>query len=223
MTAKRKMWVCSAALFVAFLTAPAGMRAQGIVWTGTDALREHSIEVNVGYPSVVSILETDNLSKNFGSQGIYRYYEDRETGSDVRQLPNFSIAFRWGGLNRRTDFLLMASIGLNSHQASHYTSWNEDGHFQEGGYWSGLRQDRRRTNIGDASVTALWRFNWACFPGCHLYSSVGIGVDLIYPCPIPYLSPIGISIGERHRLYGFLEMNLSGASTLALGGVGIRL
>lgn len=186
----------------------------------------HSLEVSAGHPSLFTQLQASSLSSEFSNQGIWRYEEDRWTGSDVRQMPALSLAFRWEGEGRHSDFLLMASFGACTNRTARYTRWNVDGHYPQGGYWSGLQAGPGKFNLTDASLTALWRFKWGFCRHCHFYSSTGIGLDFVYPgcpCPIPYISPVGISIGESGCVYGFLELNISGAAFLGLGGIGIRL
>lgn len=181
-----------------------------------------ALEFSVGCSSIFSRNAAKDLSQQFGSQGIWRREEDRETGSDVRRIPNLSLAFRWE-VSLISDIVLLASFGALAYTPSHYTSWNTDGHYPEGGYWTSPVQDPRKMKLTDASLTAVWRINWFYLGNVHFYSSLGAGFDFTEVLPIPYLSPFGICIGEHRRVYGFFEANVSGAAFLALGGVGIRL
>lgn len=189
--------------------------------TGDMKRSRYSIEFSSGMPSIFTIVNRNQFEKNI--YGVYNYVEGKEI-CDNFHMQSFNAAFRWEGLDTKSDFIIVANISTVTNDAFQYREWVVDGHYPEGGFWrGGPDKAKGQVRLGDASLTAMWRYKWGMMEWGHFYSAVGIGVDLYYPAPIPYFAPFGLSIGEKRRIYGFVEMNISGSATFGLAGLGIRL
>ena len=189
--------------------------------TGDMKRSRYSIEFSSGMPSIFTIVNRNQFEKNI--YGVYNYVEGKEI-CDNFHMQSFNAAFRWEGPDTKSDFIIVANISTVTNDAFQYREWVVDGHYPEGGFWrGGPDKAKGQVRIGDASLTAMWRYKWGMMEWGHFYSAVGVGVDLYYPVPIPYLAPFGLSIGEKRRIYGFVEMNISGSATFGLAGLGIRL
>ena len=169
-----------------------------------------SIELSTAHPSPMA--HTIN-PENPDAATMYGYYRDKETLGQV----NLSLRYN---LNRRWDFLLVGTFN-----PEFYVKMSLPDQDPDTGMWSGEPyRDGVKMKYYDASVMAVARVNYGFFDKCHLYSALGIGVDLGYiVIPASYITPIGIFIGEKHRVYGTAELTYGNAGMGLLAGIGVRL
>ena len=183
----------------------------------------HSLEFSSGYPSLLTGMSLDNLSKN--AYGIYNFQQGQQIADNFHKQ-SFNLAFRWESLDSKSDVVVVANVSTVTNRVLRYRSWNVDGHYPEGGFWTGGPDPSgSQAHIGDASISVVWRRKWRLeMERCHFYTALGVGIDLRYPpVPIPYIAPVGFQLGEKSRVYGFIELNVSGCATGGLAGLGIRL
>ncbi len=183
-----------------------------------------SVEISSGIPPIFGLI---------ASNGIMVFPEElgKDSGGIVERnhhAQQLNIAFNWDR-NRRWDFVAMAGITTGTYSIYQYRSWvsvMENGY--DNGYWEGgpdLKQ--KKFELCNGYLSGFARVKYAYMKHAHLYSAFGVGIDIAmltnYLPIMPYISPIGISIGETSKVYGFFETTLGTGGTLILAGLGVRL
>ncbi|MCQ2147238.1 MAG: hypothetical protein MJZ16_06955 [Bacteroidales bacterium] len=185
---------------------------------------KHSIEISTGIPNLITLATAPyghdtfpDLEKDYGwkYEHLMRY--------------NLNIAYV-NEISRRWDFLAILDLGLGHYTRYNYREWIEDDETDsvswEGGHWEG-GPDKAGVKflMGDVNLTAAFRYKWAYTEHCKFYSALGVGVSaaLSPVVPLPYITPIGISVGQNKRIYSFAEATLGTTGTFFQGGIGVRL
>ena len=188
----------------------------------------YSIEVSSGIPPFSGLL-ISSIGHDYvpewekDSQGII--YRDSH-------CQHLNVAFKWVG-DDRWDFVAMLGASTNTKKEYRYRTYVEEIYEDDQqsypyGHWEGGPDFvKRKFGMGNLYFSGFSRVKYAYTRHAHLYTAFGLGIDLAfatagYPL-MPYISPIGISIGENRRIYGFTELTLGTGGTLILGGIGIRI
>lgn len=173
-----------------------------------------SIELSTGHPSILAMLGSKG-----GTTKDWTWTGYKKLNPVTVQL-NFSARY---SLNRRWEFLLMGSFAPHF-----YTIERLPYQDPETKIWSGEPYlDGIGSRLASGAVTAFTRVNYGFFEHCHFYSALGIGVDFTYKqpalVPFPYVTPVGIMVGETHRVYGTAEITVGTGGTFLLFGLGVRI
>lgn len=183
--------------------------------------KKHSIEFTTGIPSIVTILEYPlDLSISFKGQEV-----------DTVFPYGINLGYTYS-LSRRWELNPMLHLHLNSYQVKQYPEINNAPTDNSKGYdWDAEPTVVDKSTKLNGSVNVAFRYKWLLRDSFCIYSALGVGFsnDLTLglgmheiPCPLPYISPIGIKFGKG-KVYGIAEANISASNTFAMAGVGIRL
>ena len=191
--------------------------------------RSFGIEISTGIPPLSGLFVARPYSHDYFPENDY--YSDGIVSRDTH-AQQLNIAFKWDK-SHRWDFVLMGGVSTYTYKNFKYQTFirnmDEDipddviiGHWEGGPDYVG-----RKFGFGNCYLSGIFRVKYAYMKNAHLYTAFGAGIDAAtatgYIPIMPYLSPIGISIGENSRIYGFAELTLGTGGTIALGGIGIRL
>lgn len=171
-----------------------------------------SIELSTGHPSILAMLATAEGTTKYWTRTGYRRL------NPVTAQLNLSARY---SLNKRWEFLLMGSFAPHF-----YTRERLPYQDPETKIWSGEPFiDGIGSYLASGAVTAVTRVNYGFFEHCHFFSALGIGVDFVWdrPIPFPYVTPVGIMVGEKRRVYGTAEISIGTGGSLLLIGLGIRI
>ena len=191
--------------------------------------RSYGIEISTGIPPISGLLASVPYSHDYFPE--YDYLSEGIVSRDdhAQQL---NIAFKWDR-SHRWDIVLMGGITTYSYKNFKYQKFIKEtkyeipedvmiGHWEGGPDYIG-----REFGLGNCYLSCIFRVKYAYMKHAHLYTAFGAGIDAAtatnYIPLMPYISPIGISIGENSRIYGFTELTLGTGGSLILGGIGIRL
>ena len=184
----------------------------------------YAIELSLSFhPNLVALL--GNQPAHWGVEGLAGT-DDGWLGKRVHHQ-QVNAAFTWNR-NKRWEFQVMCGINTVTYHKYNYTEYNPDS-----GKWSGelVEEPGLKSCYGSVHLTGVCRVKYAYMPHAHLYSAFGLGFDtgimvgnstLFYP-PLPYLTPIGIKIGEDSLVFGFVEATLGTGATGILAGLGFKI
>ena len=190
----------------------------------------HSIEVSSGIPALTALF----ISGQTSIGGVVPELDYYSNGIIYRNelAQQLNIAFKWVG-DDRWDFIAMLGAASCTAKQYQYRTFVQETYEDQPedyifGHWEGGPDFvKRKFGMANLYFTGISRVKYAFAKHMHLYTAFGLGIDLAtatggYPL-MPYFSPIGISIGENHRIYGFTELTLGTGGTLILGGLGFRI
>lgn len=190
---------------------------------GTNEYPKHSIEISTGIPSIITL-----AAAPYGHDTFPEFEKEYGWRFDHKHMYNLNIAYVVES-SRRWDFVTILDFGFGHYVKYNYREWvdiedSEDmyprGHWEGGPDKAGLR-----FQMGDINLTVGFRYKWAYTEHCKFYSALGVGISaaLAPMTPLPYITPLGISVGQNKRIYGFAEATLGTTGTLFQGGLGVRL
>ena len=190
----------------------------------------HSIEISSGIPPVSAMMYAPyshdvHPESDPGGNGVVY---------DNLHHQQLNMSFIWNR-NERWDMGVMLGLSTASYRQKQYAEWSESLN-----RWTGELNDLGgKMDFAGIYASVFWRLKYCHMEHAHLYSAFGIGIDPnvgislsksssskikdIPFLPMPYLTPIGICIGEKSRVYGLAEITIGTGATAVLAGIGIRL
>lgn len=184
---------------------------------------KHSVEISTGIPNLITL-----SAAPYGHDTFPEYEKEYGWKFDHLYMYNLNIAYVVES-SRRWDFVTILDFGFGHYVKYNYREWvdieDSDDMYPSGHWEGGPDRDGVKFQMGDINLTFGFRYKWAYTEHCKFYSALGVGISgAIAPLvPLPYITPLGISVGQSKRIYGFAEATLGTTGTLIQGGIGIRI